>query len=118
MTSRPHILVVEDDPLVSEVVAAALEDAYTTSHVTTAAEALAHLRGGGIDMILLDCTLPGGLDDKLLPEADQGGVPVVLMSGDPERMQRIDGQKHPHVLKPFSLAALIEVVEGIIGPGR
>ena len=117
MTSRSHILVVEDDLLVSEVVAAALEDAYTTSHVTTASEALAQLRGGGIDLMLLDCTLPGGLDDKLLPEADRGGVPVVLMSGDPERMQRIDGRHRPHVVKPFSLTALLEVVEGVIGPG-
>jgi DNA-binding response OmpR family regulator len=115
--ARAHVLVVEDDPLVSEVILAALEGTYATSHVITAAAALERLRAGGIDLILLDCTLPGGLDDNLLPEADQGGVPVILMSGDPERMRRIDGQQRPHVLKPFSLTALLDVVEGVIGPG-
>jgi len=39
------------------------------------------------------------------------------MSGDPERMRRIEGKERPHVLKPFSLTALLGVVEGVIGPG-
>ena len=117
MTENREILVVEDDPLVSEVIAAALDDIYPTTVVATAGEALTLLHRGGFRLMLLDCTLPGGLDDKLLPEADRGGVPVVLMSGDPERMQRIDGRHRPHVVKPFSLTALLEVVEGVIGPG-
>jgi DNA-binding response OmpR family regulator len=117
MASRSHVLVVEDDPLVSEVVMAALEDGYDTSHAVTAVAALDRLRAGGIHLLLLDCTLPGGLDDNLLPEADQRGVPVILMSGDPERMRRIEGKERPHVLKPFSLTALLGVVEGVIGPG-
>ena len=40
MTERAVILVVEDDPLVSEVIAAALDDEYTISIVETASEAL------------------------------------------------------------------------------
>ena len=45
MLSRPHILVVEDDPLVAEVIAAALDDDYATSLVETSAGALAQLAG-------------------------------------------------------------------------
>ncbi len=83
MPTRPHILVIEDDPLVSEVVIDALEDRYDTSHAETAPDGLERLRAGGVDLVLLDCTLPGGLGELLLPAADGGRVPVVLMSGNP-----------------------------------
>jgi DNA-binding response OmpR family regulator len=60
MANQPHILVVEDDPLVSEVVMDALDGTYRTSGAETAAAALECLRTGGIDAMLLDCTLPAG----------------------------------------------------------
>jgi DNA-binding response OmpR family regulator len=110
METRSHILVVEDDPLVSEVVAAALDDDYDTSLVETAAAAIDRLGRGGIDLILLDCTLPGGLDVRLIPQADESGVPVILMSGDPARMERLEGQPRPFVSKPFTLASLLDTV--------
>ena len=91
MTNRSHILVVEDDPLVSEVVLDALDGFYRTSRAETAAAALECLRAGGIDAMLLDCTLPGGLDPHLVPMADQSGVPVILMSGHPDMMERVPG---------------------------
>src|SRR5580698_3607690 len=87
MHGRPHILVVEDDPLVAEVIAAALDDDYTATLVETSAAALHRLSGGGIDLILLDCTLPDGIDPELIPQSDRIGVPVVFMSGDPQRME-------------------------------
>jgi DNA-binding NtrC family response regulator len=114
MTARSHILVVEDDPLVSEIVAAALDDAYQTSLVETSAEAMQRLQDGGIDLMLLDCSLPGGLDHQLIPKADQSGVPVILMSGDPARAETMADQQRPFVLKPFSLTALLTMVEQVI----
>lgn len=117
MTGRSHILVVEDDPLVSEVVAAALDDDYDTSLVETAAEAMERLGRGGIDLMLLDCTLPGGLDVRLIPQADQSGVPVILMSGDPARMERIGDQRRPFVSKPFTLTSLLDTVERVMREG-
>jgi DNA-binding response OmpR family regulator len=111
MADRTHILVVEDDPLVSEVVVDALEDLYQTSCAETAAAALERLRAGGIDAMLLDCTLPGGLDPNLVPMADQSGVPVILMSGHPETMERVPGAGRPFILKPFSLNSLLTTVQ-------
>jgi DNA-binding response OmpR family regulator len=115
MRSRPHILVVEDDPLVAEVIAAALDDDYATSVVERSAAALQHLSNGGIDLILLDCTLPDGIDRALIPEADRVGVPVVFMSGDPQRMEGLATQPRPFILKPFTLADLVATVEREIG---
>jgi DNA-binding NtrC family response regulator len=120
MAHRSHILVVEDDPLVSEVVLAALEDFYETSSAETAAAALQCLRGGGIDAMLLDCTLPGGLDPRLVPEADETGVPIILMSGHPEMLDSVPGAARPFILKPFSLTALLTAVEQVLqnAPGQ
>jgi DNA-binding response OmpR family regulator len=109
-----RILVVEDDPLVSEVVLDALADVYEVSRAETAAAAMDYLRGGGIDAILLDCTLPGGLDPHLVPMADAAGVPVILMSGDPEMMGRVPGVQRRCIQKPFSLTALLTTINNAI----
>lgn len=114
---KSHILVVEDDPLVSEVIAAALDDTYRTTLVTTAREALTHLRGGDIRLVLLDCTLPGGVDADLIPEADRAGAAVILMSGDRSRIDRIVEEPRPFVLKPFTLLGLLSKVEQVISSG-
>jgi DNA-binding response OmpR family regulator len=114
MSEQHQILVVEDDPLVSEVIAAALDDTYPTIAVETAAEALGLLQGGGFRLMLLDCTLPGGLDIELIPEADSRGTVVILMSGDPGRMAGLTDQPRPFVLKPFTLTGLLETVRGVL----
>jgi DNA-binding NtrC family response regulator len=114
MTEKHQILVVEDDALVSEVIAAALDDSYPTTIVETAVEALELLRRGGFRLMLLDCTLPGGVDVSLLPEADRAGTAVILMSGDPGRMAKLTDQPRPFVLKPFTLAGLLDTVETVL----
>lgn len=115
MTEQHRILVVEDDPLVSEVIAAALDDAYPITVVGSAAEAVALLQGGKYRLMLLDCTLPGGVDINLIPEADRAGTAVVLMSGDPGRATKLTEQPRPFVLKPFTLSGLLETVEAALG---
>jgi DNA-binding NtrC family response regulator len=114
MSEENRILVVEDDTLVSEVIAAALDDTYDITVVTTAAEALALLHDGGFRLMLLDCTLPGGMDANLMPEADRAGTAVILMSGDPGRMAKLTDQPRPFVLKPFTLAGLLDTVETVL----
>jgi DNA-binding response OmpR family regulator len=114
MTARSHILVVEDDPLVSELVVDALDDMYRTSHAGTAAAAMECLRAGGIDAMLLDCTLPGGLDPHLVPMADESGVPIILMSGHPDMMDRVPGRIRPCIQKPFSLTSLLATVASVV----
>ena len=114
MSGRSHILVVEDDPLVCEVVTAALDELYATTNVATSGAALERLRHGGIDLMLLDCTLPDGVNMRLIPEADGSGVPVILMSGDPARMEKLADRPRPFVVKPFSMAMLLSTVENAI----
>lgn len=114
MTETHQILVVEDDPLVSEIIAAALGDTYPTTVVETAEAAIARLQAGDIRLMLLDCTLPGGIGADLIPEADRLGSAVVLMSGDPGRAARLSDQPRPFLLKPFSLGSLMALVETVL----
>lgn len=120
MDSRPHkrILIVEDDPLVSEVVLDALDGLYDTSQAENSADAMTALRAGGIDAMLLDCTLPGGLDPLLVPMADDSGVPVILMSGHPDMMDRVPGGRRPCIQKPFSLTVLLATIDSVVPSGE
>jgi DNA-binding response OmpR family regulator len=111
MTEIPRILIVEDDPLVSEVIAAALGDTYPTTVAETSEAAIELLRSGEFRLMLLDCTLPGGMGVDLVPEADRLGTAVVLMSGDPERAARLTGSPRPFLLKPFTLGTLLDTVK-------
>ena len=114
MTEKPQILVVEDDTLVSEVVVAELGDTYPTKVVETADEALTLIRRGGFRLMLLDCTLPGGVDPNLIPEADRIGTAVILMSGDPGRVAQLSDRPRPFVIKPFTLVGLLASVEAAL----
>lgn len=117
MPIRKHVLVVEDDPLVAEVVVDTLSDDYRVSHAEDAAGAVSALEREQADLIVLDCTLPGGLGDSLVPRADGAGVPILLMSGNPERATMVPGNR-PFILKPFGLTDLLEKVAAIINAAR
>ena len=114
MLEKPQILVVEDDPLVSDIVTAALDDAYRTIPVVNAADAMKLLRDGGFRLMLLDCTLPGGIGADLLPEADRADTKVILMSGDPGRVAKLSDRPRPFILKPFTLLGLMNVVKKVL----
>jgi CheY-like chemotaxis protein len=118
---RP-VLVVEDDTLVSETIAVMLDGHYETVVAQTVEEALAHLGPLPLSdpehrdkpLILLDCLLPGGRLAELLQAADQQSIPIVLMSGDPERATRIDAHRR-FLPKPFSREKLLQALTAACG---
>jgi DNA-binding response OmpR family regulator len=94
----------------------ALDGIYDTSRAETSAQAIQRLRAGGVDAMLLDCTLPGGLDPGLVPLADDSGIPVILMSGHPDMLERVPGSSRPCIQKPFSLSDLLATLESVVPP--
>ena len=116
MAGRSHILVVEDDPLVANVILEALEETYAASHASAVETALERVRECGIDLILLDCSLVGGPADVLIQEADRAGIPIILMSGDPGMADRLGGGRK-FVLKPFTLSVLRGTIAELVPPG-
>jgi DNA-binding response OmpR family regulator len=115
MIEKRCILVVEDEPLVAEVVADALSDSYRTIVVDAAAEALEQIRLGGVDLILLDYLLPGGGSTQVVAAAEAVALPVVIMSGDAERSSELSSGSHPFVAKPFRIEDLVGAVQAALG---
>ena len=114
-----RILVVDDMPYLRDVQALLLRDAgYATTALGSASEALARLPDLAPDPILLDVSMPG-MDGRqflarLRATPEWQRLPVILTTGrsveDMARENRCD-----ILPKPFSEAALLDLVERLIG---
>jgi CheY-like chemotaxis protein len=84
--TSPTVLLVEDEPLISQLVADWLSDhGFAVREATSGAEALAYLDGGGeVDVLFTDINLLGGIDGTELAKrvrARRPDLPVVYTSG-------------------------------------
>jgi two-component system OmpR family response regulator len=114
------ILVVEDEEPIRELVATALR--FTGFRVETAAsgrEALAEIRNGAFDLVVLDVNLPDldGFAVCRKLRADGDGVPVVFLTArdDPADLRAgftVGGDDY--VSKPFSLEELLLRIEAVL----
>ncbi|WP_158933054.1 response regulator [Acidisphaera sp. S103] len=114
---RRHILLVEDDGMVRETITLMLEDDYEIHPAVSVSTALAHLRDPNpvpIDVVLLDCLLPGGDTAEVLAEADRRSIPVVLISGDPRQVEKL-GPARRFLSKPVTQARLLAVLDSARG---
>ncbi len=111
-----HVLLVEDDPQVAELVDAMLHDlGHTVVRAGGVDEALSRLeQDAGIQMVLSDVIMPGGRSGVDLAEqlaADRPGLPVVLCSGYTGGDQgRARAGDWPFISKPFSLETLAQAL--------
>ena len=115
MASRFHILIVEDEPLIVEVLQALLESEYRVSSVNTVGEALAFLRTGHIDVVLVDNVLPDGRGTEVVRLAAELGAAIIEMSGYPEVMNNMQHSSRPHLFKPFKAEVLLSTIGNSLG---
>jgi DNA-binding response OmpR family regulator len=115
MARTRRILVVEDQEQIADLIADALSDSYQPVCAQNVEAAVEQLLSGDIDLVLLDCVLPGGSMWQVMLEADRIGVPVVLMTGDPGQVAEVTGGPRPYILKPFSIEKLLDVVDAETG---
>jgi DNA-binding NtrC family response regulator len=108
-----HVLVVEDDDLVGATLLAMLDEECQARLVVDVASALETLDSPDpAHVILLDCLLPGGGTSRLLEVADERGVPVILISGSSQELERI-GCSRPSLQKPFSADDMIALIRSV-----
>jgi PAS domain S-box-containing protein len=88
MDTRPMtILLIEDNPgdarLMREVFAGIANSPFELEHMDRLASGLARLTAGGIDVVLLDLSLPDsqGLDTLVRVQAHAPDVPIVVLTG-------------------------------------
>jgi DNA-binding response OmpR family regulator len=110
----PQLLIVEDQDLLSELIAEELSNSFEVLRAATVEEGVELLLAAAVDAVLLDCVLPGGTMWQIVLEADRQNVPVVLMTGDAEQMKDIAGGPRPYILKPFALHDLRAVLESVM----
>ncbi len=110
-----HILVVEDDPdLLTLLVEVLQEQGYRVSAASRRTTARAALRRGRIDLIVADSVLRGGNGDDIAAAAGRQGVPIIVMSGEPDRITALRTGTTPFLEKPFHAAALVELVAKLL----
>src|SRR5215211_6103363 len=115
-----RILVVDDDPTVSDVVRRYLEHAGLT--VTLAADgpaALASFDRERPDLVVLDLMLPGidGLEVCRRLRAQAGAVPIVMLTARGDEADRVLGLQlgaDDYVTKPFSPRQLTKRVQSVL----
>jgi DNA-binding response OmpR family regulator len=115
MANLRRILVVEDQAPLAAIITEALAGSHEVLCAGNVADAVELMLSAALDLVLLDCVLPGGTMWQVVLEADRQNIPLVLMTGDPAQMKEVAGGSRPFILKPFSFAALHDVIERTIG---
>jgi two-component system OmpR family response regulator len=115
MTKFHHILVVDDDRDVSDVVGGLLENmGYRATSCFSAAEARDVLARQDVDLIVSDEVMAGERGHQLANHAALSGVPTLLMSGDNEIKEEMTPGAREFIGKPFRSAELGEQVRRIL----
>lgn len=116
----PAVLIVEDDPSITELLRAYLERAqFSPLTATTGEDALALFAAQNPVAIILDLNLPGRLDglDVCRSLRESSDIPIVMLSARDQELDRIFGLEigaDDYVTKPFSPRELIARLNAIL----
>jgi two-component system alkaline phosphatase synthesis response regulator PhoP len=114
-----HVLVVDDEPAIVEIVRDYLADAgYRVSTARSGDEALRQIRSIRPDLIVLDLGLPGldGLDITRTIRASSR-VPIIMLTARSAEADRVVGLElgaDDYVVKPFSPRELLARVRAVL----
>jgi DNA-binding response OmpR family regulator len=119
MSSRGHILVVDDERAIRRLLRMYLADAgFTVAEAPDGEAALAEVRRGGIDLVLLDLMLPGDDGFAVCRQIREvAAVPVIMVTARSEEAQRVTGLElgaDDYVTKPFSPAEVVARVRAVL----
>ena len=115
-----RILLVEDDPMIGDVIQSALTDAsYAADWVKNGLLALAALQTQHYDLVLLDLGLPGkdGLDVLDSIRGENNPVPLLIITARDnldDRLRGLDGGADDYLLKPFEMAELLARMRAVL----
>ena len=122
----PHILIIEDDEDIIQLVSFNLLKAgYHVSTASSAEDGLAQLAQGRIDAILLDLMLPGesGLElcSRLRREPEHASVPILMMTArrqEEEIVAGLEAGADDYITKPFSPKVLLARLQAVLRRSR
>jgi DNA-binding response OmpR family regulator len=119
MDRMAHILIVDDDPGVRDVVSTYLsEEGFHVSAASGGPEMYAVLHQKPVDLVILDVKLPGESGFSLAAELRRRGTTgIVMLSGKGELVDRVAGLEigaDDYVAKPFHLRELLARVRSVL----
>src|ERR1700689_492557 len=120
MTTRPQLLVVDDEAGIRESLASILKDeGYDVDTANSAEEALERASHGDIEVILLDVWLPGidGLEALSRLQAESRPPAVIMISGHGTIETAVRATKlgaFGFIEKPLSLEKIIVLVRNAV----
>jgi two-component system, OmpR family, phosphate regulon response regulator OmpR len=120
MTDAPHILIVDDDRRIRELLKSYLmEHQYRVSMAASALEARKQMQGIAFDLIVLDVMMPGetGLNFINSLRAEKLEVPVLMLSALSETSDRIIGLSSgsdDYLAKPFEPKELLLRLQSLL----
>lgn len=105
----PNILIIDDDPHISDMVSEALQgEGYAVSKAYSGTEAMMILSRNKPDLVLLDLMLPGLSGEELLPEIKN--IPVIVVSAKADTADKVGlllGGAADYITKPFDMDELL-----------
>ena len=119
MTKTEHILIVDDEPSVVEVVSLYLKrDGFEVSEATDGEQALASIDRETPNLVILDIMLPkvDGLS-VVRQVRTRTDIPIILLTARTEEMDRVVGLEigaDDYVVKPFSPRELVSRVRAVL----
>lgn len=117
--ARTRVLLVEDEPMITDRIESALASTCSVATVTDGDVAIQHLQKGQYDCILLDLMLPhlSGFDvlrHLVVRRSDLLKRTVIMTAATDESLQFIDRNAVGGVLrKPFEVGMLPEMIAGL-----
>lgn len=123
-TTQPHVLVIDDEPNIRDLVQAALRfHGFTVSTAANGKEGLARARDDHPDLVLLDVLLPdiNGFDVCKQLRADDDNVPVIYLTARDTPSDTVTGLSlggDDYVTKPFSVEALVARIRALLRRAR
>ncbi len=119
-----HLLVVEDDPKLSEFLVRVLEDeGHSTAVADTGSSALEQAPPGGFDVILLDWMLPDSSGPEVAQRLRSSGLttPILMLTARGELSDKVAGLRagaDDYLTKPFDVDELLARVAALSRRGR
>jgi two-component system response regulator BaeR len=118
--SERHILIVEDEPKISALLAEYLQQqgGFSSSRVSRGDEVLQQIQSHPPDLILLDLMLPGmdGIEVCKQVRA-QSAVPIIMITARVEEIDRLLGLElgaDDYICKPFSPREVVARVKAVL----
>jgi DNA-binding response OmpR family regulator len=110
-----HILVVDDDPLILELLERALGAAnFRVSKARRVSVARDLMCRHEFDLVITDARIPGETGLALAVSARERGIAVILMTGDAEWADEHGMLPGQYLAKPFDLAELMARLRALL----